>query len=348
MSGQDFWQLVWEQDVRVIVMLTAEHEGGQLKCHRYWTGRDLGPLQLKSVSERKVSFEPARHGRHGSSGLLSPSTTAHPVHAIVRTFSLTHTAHPFVPMREITQIQLDSWLDFDVPANPAYVLNVIEQTEAVVQPPMSAGPHQQGQPLPTQPRPVLVHCSAGCGRTGTFCTIDSVLDMLRRQRAERLRRGEGFVAGRGRDRGSSGGGGTTASDVNPAPPPLEMDMPSFAVAQDDLKAYPDWLYRDDVDLIAMTVEQLRGQRISMVQCLRQYVLCYEAVLEWLVKYAPPMPLPPRPRLAPVDSSSTASTSSMGSSVSSRFSLPPSSPPPPTSSAASWSMNPKGPLARQKP
>ena len=327
-------------------MLTAEHEGGQLKCHSYWTGRELGPLQLKSVSERKVSLEP---GRHGSSGTPSPSTaTAHPVHTVVRTFSLTHTAHPFVPMREITQIQLDSWLDFDVPANPAYVLNVIEQTEAVVQPPLSPGPHQQGQPFPTQSRSVLVHCSAGCGRTGTFCTIASVLDMLRRQRAERLRRGESFVVGGGRGGRGNSRSGTPASDMNPSPPPLETDMPSVAVAQDDLKAHSDWLYRDDVDLIATTVEQLRGQRISMVQCLRQYVLCYEAVLEWLVRYAPPMPPPPRPRLAPVGSSSTtASTSSRGSSVSSHFSLPPySSPPPSTPSAASWGKNPKGPPTRQ--
>jgi protein-tyrosine phosphatase len=44
----------------------------------------------------------------------------------------------------------------------------------------------------------------------------------------------------------------------------------------------DWVFTDDVDLIAATVEDFRGQRPSMVQNLRQFVLCYESVLEWLV------------------------------------------------------------------
>lgn len=44
-----------------------------------------------------------------------------------------------------------------------------------------------------------------------------------------------------------------------------------------------WLHRDDVDLVEKTVEDFRGQRISMVQSLRQYVLCYESVMEWLVQ-----------------------------------------------------------------
>ena len=50
------------------------------------------------------------------------------------------------------------------------------------------------------------------------------------------------------------------------------------------KTGPDeeWLYRDDVDLVESTVEELRLQRLSMVQSLRQFVLCYESVMEWLV------------------------------------------------------------------
>jgi protein-tyrosine phosphatase len=48
----------------------------------------------------------------------------------------------------------------------------------------------------------------------------------------------------------------------------------------------DWTNRDDDDLIFKAVAQLRDQRISMVQCLQQYVLCYETVLEWLAKQRP--------------------------------------------------------------
>jgi len=40
---EDFWSVIWDHDVRVIVMLTAEKEGGQLKCHPYWASKDYGP-----------------------------------------------------------------------------------------------------------------------------------------------------------------------------------------------------------------------------------------------------------------------------------------------------------------
>ena len=48
----------------------------------------------------------------------------------------------------------------------------------------------------------------------------------------------------------------------------------------------DWTMREDLDLIERTVEDFRLQRLSMVQSLRQFVLCYESVLEWLVEQQP--------------------------------------------------------------
>lgn len=45
----------------------------------------------------------------------------------------------------------------------------------------------------------------------------------------------------------------------------------------------DWIFDQDLDLIEKTVEDFRGQRLSMVQSLRQYVLCYEAILEWVAQ-----------------------------------------------------------------
>ena len=53
------------------------------------------------------------------------------------------------------------------------------------------------------------------------------------------------------------------------------------LAQDD-----SWTTREDIDLIEKTVEDFRLQRLSMVQSLRQYALCYESVLEWLVEQHP--------------------------------------------------------------
>jgi protein-tyrosine phosphatase len=60
-------------------------------------------------------------------------------------------------------------------------------------------------------------------------------------------------------------------------------QPAAATAEDE-GIDGRWLNRHDVDLVEKTVEDFRHQRISMVQSLRQYVLCYESVMEWLVDH----------------------------------------------------------------
>ncbi|OAL33441.1 hypothetical protein AYO20_07297 [Fonsecaea nubica] len=259
----DFWRVVWEQDVRVIVMLTAEAEGGQVKSHVYWKPGEYGPLKLKQLSERQVSLEtkkfahklaptarpsmaPRRSttanvpGERGRDECKSPPTKV-PT-AMVRHFSLSHSAFPFQPMREITQIHYADWPDFGAPASPLELLGLVEQVNKFVRgagtPSNIVGPDDAA---PEGQRPILVHCSAGCGRTGTFCTIDSVIDMLKRQRLCHEAGGD------------------------------KMDVDTG-----------DWVNRDDVDLVAKTVDDFRHQRLSMVQNLRQFVLCYESILQWLV------------------------------------------------------------------
>ncbi len=63
----------------------------------------------------------------------------------------------------------------------------------------------------------------------------------------------------------------------------QQQQPSVVVVAAAAAAGLDvtWLDDDSVDLIARTVEEFRGQRLSMVQSLRQFVLCYETALEWV-------------------------------------------------------------------
>lgn len=271
--------MIWDQDVRVIVMLTAEKEGGQLKCHPYWSSRDYGSLRLKALSEKRVSLDPTKHRspnerrdsgqrrRANTSIETAPPPVAETPHVIVRKFTLAHAAHPFSPMREITQIHFASWPDFGAPASPGQLLNLVELSNQM----QRAASSSTSSPRSSEPendqsaRPMLVHCSAGCGRTGTFCTVDSVIDMLKRQRREIK-------------------SGVTPMDVESS---VGGDYMGKGKIEPKDSVEGEWIFDQDVDLIERTVEDFRGQRLSMVQSLRQFVLCYETVAEWITREVVP-------------------------------------------------------------
>lgn len=317
-------------------MLTAESEGGQLKCNNYWSDRNFGPYVLKTLSEKRVSLDPKqnKHHRHESSAagpqrdspssnppsngdpfrlrkramtnideIAAPGGSAQsagspgsePPFAVVRKFTLSHAGFPFSPMREITQVHYTSWPDFGAPAQPAQVLALVELCEKVSKGPVigedielkDAGEMQRKQ------RPVLVHCSAGCGRTGTFCTIDSVLDMLRKQTKDR-KNGVVPAAPDAIERSKSSTRLKPVDELSPTgmdffstnhinKVSLDTEMTDASGGEQKESNDDEWLNNEDIDLVEKTVTVLREQRISMVQTLKQYVLCYETIMEWLAK-----------------------------------------------------------------
>ncbi|CEL02438.1 Putative Tyrosine-protein phosphatase 1 [Aspergillus calidoustus] len=166
----DFWRVVWEQDIRLVVSLTAEVERGQVKCHPYWKSGTYGPFHVNNFSKKYIPMEPADSPQANSRSPMDSEKSA----IVVRHFGLSHSGYPFEPLREVTQLQYPDWPDFGTTSQPRHLLQLIEQCDKVRTATANAAP---GNPK----RPVLVHCSAGCGRTGTFCTVDSVLDVLQRQ-----------------------------------------------------------------------------------------------------------------------------------------------------------------------
>lgn len=407
--------------MRVIVMLTAELENGQQKCHPYWTSNKFGNIKLRSLSEKKISLDIDKQGSHSTTEPNEPqSSTAAPgehdvfgfgaamaaaelgrrranttttlettaqgqgpskskgednsqkAFVVMRKFALSHESHPFAPMREITQLYYPDWPDFGT-AQPGHLLALVElanvmqraslpvdvpgaisrnnshQAERASREKLSPSPKKRSRSrassnlplawweLPESDQsqhPMLVHCSAGCGRTGTFCAVDSVIDMLKRQRIRNIRKAndnierklrghklqaqsrgdpDGDVAMAGLSFTAAFGGGSfqerprgreaprsdpfddaispgTKSPQSPAFPNRSNPMtiydspspsPSTSDDDDDPNLDTSWLDDDALDLIAETVQDFRGQRLSMVQTLRQFVLCYETVIEWI-------------------------------------------------------------------
>lgn len=306
-------------------MLTAESEGGQTKCHTYWNDREYGPIRLRKLSEKKASLdldkhrpnaaatqstmpsgEASRKRANTTTTLEAPATNPTPAQpetfVTVRKFSLSHSAHPFEPIREITHLHFSSWPDFGAPAQPSHLLalvelaNVMQRAALPVETASIVGSSKIANGLApvtwydepeadSASRPMLVHCSAGCGRTGAFCTVDSVIDMMKRQRLSKL-------AG-GQPQAQESTADVPMEDFDDAISPMTNRQMSFKFdlgnppkfEERKIEEHPSldlsWMQDDSLDLIQKTVEDFREQRISMVQSLQQYVLCYETVLEWV-------------------------------------------------------------------
>jgi protein tyrosine phosphatase len=137
----DFWQMVWEQGSVVIVMLTKLTENGVAMCHRYWPeeGSDLyHTYEVHLVSEHIWCDD-----------------------YLVRSFYLKNLQTN--ETRTVTQFHFLTWPDLGIPASTKALLDFRRKVNK----------SYRGRSCP-----IVVHCSDGVGRTGTYSTIDMVLNRL--------------------------------------------------------------------------------------------------------------------------------------------------------------------------
>ncbi|CAH0716573.1 unnamed protein product, partial [Brenthis ino] len=144
----DFWRMLWQEDVRVIAMITNEVENGKKKCERYWP--------LSGAQER-----------YGDLTVRSVSETCYEDYLIRELYVTEKTTS-----RTIYQYQYTSWPDHGTPPDPDGVLTLIEDINSRM--------YQVTQEKdPPQLNILCVHCSAGVGRTGTFVVLDILLDKIK-------------------------------------------------------------------------------------------------------------------------------------------------------------------------
>ncbi|XP_023288665.1 receptor-type tyrosine-protein phosphatase N2 [Orussus abietinus] len=140
-TSSDFWQLVWEQGSVVIVILTRLTEEGNAMSHRYWPeeGSELYHIyEVHLVSEHIWCDD-----------------------YLVRSFYLKNLRTG--ETRTVTQFHFLSW-----PAN-----SVPHSTKALLEFRRKVNKSYRGRSCP-----IVVHCSDGAGRTGTYCLIDMVLNRM--------------------------------------------------------------------------------------------------------------------------------------------------------------------------
>lgn len=172
-------RMVWEQNVHVIVMLTRQVEGNQLKCGDYWSAKKYGPLRLQLIATEggQEEVECVTGFDYGQGTKKSNAEDAQ--NTIRRTFALSHSERPHEPPRKVVQFQFLSWLDMNVPETPAGLLELVRDVRHAADEAERSMEMESAAGYGPGTSPVLVHCSAGVGRTGSFVAIDAILDGIR-------------------------------------------------------------------------------------------------------------------------------------------------------------------------
>ncbi|XP_041914622.1 tyrosine-protein phosphatase non-receptor type 13 isoform X6 [Alosa sapidissima] len=137
----DFWQMVWEQKSNVIAMMTQEVEGGKVKCQRYWPDT---PRTAEMVDDRLQ---------------ITLVKDQHLDNFVIRLIEVKDTQTNEV--QQVTHLNYTGWPDHGTPTQPEQLLTFISYMRHI---------HQSG--------PIITHCSAGIGRSGTLICIDVVLGLI--------------------------------------------------------------------------------------------------------------------------------------------------------------------------
>ncbi|XP_061485679.1 receptor-type tyrosine-protein phosphatase delta isoform X6 [Rhineura floridana] len=140
----DFWRMMWEQRGATVVMMTKLEERSRVKCDQYWPSRGTETYGLIQVT------------------LLD---TVELATYCVRTFALYKNGSS--EKREVRQFQFTAWPDHGVPEHPTPFLAFLRRVK-------TCNPPDAG--------PMVVHCSAGVGRTGCFIVIDAMLERIKHEK----------------------------------------------------------------------------------------------------------------------------------------------------------------------
>ncbi|XP_065886416.1 uncharacterized protein [Dysidea avara] len=143
----DFWKLIWEQNIRTVVMLTRIVEAGKFKCYQYWPSKGsklygnirvttVDEVQLANYCTRRFTIEQILNGRS-------------------------------IKVYKVHQFHFSAWPDHGV---PSYSSDILEFHKRI---------NKQHQRRTNSP--MLVHCSAGVGRSGTFIAIDTEIQRIRQE-----------------------------------------------------------------------------------------------------------------------------------------------------------------------
>ncbi|KAH9819269.1 hypothetical protein DFH28DRAFT_958323 [Melampsora americana] len=320
----DFWSVVCQQDVGLIVMLTKRHEAGREKCGDYLRSGKYGDIVISIEPEEgvRVTEEEESDDFFGFAASVNEETymarregEATPNRSagravVITTIRLSRVTRPELPARRIKHVQYRNWPDFDVPPEADELLELVSQCKTMgnevievneqiqsdyrKQTDSSSDVSDGGSVIGRGAGPVVVHCSAGVGRTGSFIAVDVMTEVLKAMYVEEdgvvsetlvVRKGRKWmdIESPKSETGMGGGHGSvefrngTGNGMN-----KRIGLPSFLETEycDCLSEIPSVLQDNP---ILPLVNEMREQRMSMVANYRQYVFVYEVLLSYLLR-----------------------------------------------------------------
>eukprot|EP01102_Stenamoeba_stenopodia_P010195 TRINITY_DN3044_c0_g7_i1.p1 TRINITY_DN3044_c0_g7~~TRINITY_DN3044_c0_g7_i1.p1 ORF type:complete len:372 (+),score=69.37 TRINITY_DN3044_c0_g7_i1:387-1502(+) len=143
----DFWRMIWETKSSVILMLTKDQEGSRIKCDKYWpegkNDRVYGNIKVELVSVQRECDDTV----------------------IQRVYKLQNLKELESEPRTVTHIQFLGWPDHGVPDTLDVILELVKKIETI-------------REQTSKTTPIVIHCSAGIGRTGAFIAAHIQLTKL--------------------------------------------------------------------------------------------------------------------------------------------------------------------------